>query len=217
MSAHSGRVRIPNGKPESDKRRRILDAAVQVFAARGFYNARVSDIAREAGVADGTIYLYFKNKDDLLINLFEDRMELIIAAFSEAVAGTETATDGLRRLVHLHLELVAQEPTLAEVLTVELRQSSKFMREYKAPKFAEYLQLWTALIERGCATGELRADLDPAIVTLALFGALDEVSLHWVGARRKPYALDAAASEIWNLCAAGLLARDATTTTTATA
>ncbi len=166
-------------------------------------------------MADGTIYLYFKNKDDLLINLFEDRMELIIAAFADAVEGTQTATEGLRRLVHLHLELVAQEPTLAEVLTVELRQSAKFMREYKAPKFAEYLGLWTALIDRGRANGELRADLDPAIVTLALFGALDEVSLHWVGARRKPYALTDAADEIWNLCAAGLLARDTPTTATA--
>lgn len=215
MSAHSGRVRIPNGKPESDKRRRILDAAVQVFAARGFYNARVSDIAREAGVADGTIYLYFKNKDDLLINLFEDRMDLIIAAFQETLSATESATAGLRRLVHLHLELVAQEPTLAEVLTVELRQSAKFMREYKAPKFADYLAIWTSLIERGQRAAEFRADLNPAILTRALFGALDEVSLHWVGARRKPYQLSAAADEIWNLCAGGLFAHGANDTATA--
>ncbi len=187
---------------------------MQVFAARGFYNARVSDIAREAGVADGTIYLYFKNKDDLLISLFEDRMDLILGAFSEALASTSTATDGLRRLVHLHLELVAQEPTLAEVLTVELRQSSKFMREYKAPKFSEYLTLWTGLIERGQRSGELRPDVDPKIVTLALFGALDEVSLHWVGAHRKPYELSAAADEIWKLCTAGLLAGGSPTTVT---
>jgi TetR/AcrR family fatty acid metabolism transcriptional regulator len=177
-----------------------------VFAEKGFYTARVSDIAREAGVADGTIYLYFKNKDDLLINLFEDRMEHIIAEFrAHTSGGEETAVERLRRFIALHLQMVADKPRLAEVLTVELRQSSKFMREYKAPRFREYLGLLGEIIEHGQRTGELDPGLDPNLVNRVIFGALDEVTLHWVSARRKPYALERAAEDIFHICAHGLL------------
>ena len=192
------------GRRSTDKRERILRAAIEVFARKGFYATRVSEIAEAAGVADGTIYLYFKNKDDVLISLFEDRMDLLIARFRETLAGVTTTEEGLRRLIHLHLELVAAEPTLAEVLTVELRQSAKFMREYKATRFAEYLSVWQELIERGRAAGEIREDIDPALSSLVLFGALDEVSLQWVSSRRRPYELEQAAQQIWNICAGGM-------------
>src|SRR5438270_3437028 len=110
---------------EVGKRERILDAAIKVFAAEGFYNAKVSQIAHEAGVADGTIYLYFKSKDDLLINLFEDRMERVNANLREAIDTESSAIARLRRIVRLHLELVEQNRDMAEVISVELRQSSK--------------------------------------------------------------------------------------------
>src|SRR5580698_1456672 len=96
------------GTPEAGKRERILDAAVKVFAAEGFYNAKVSQIAQAAGVADGTIYLYFKSKDDLLIQLFEDRMERVNANLREAIDTESTATARLKRIVKLHLQLVEQ-------------------------------------------------------------------------------------------------------------
>jgi TetR/AcrR family fatty acid metabolism transcriptional regulator len=192
-----------------DKRRRIHDAAIQVFAEKGFYSARVSDIARAAGVADGTIYLYFKNKDDLLISLFEDRMEHIIAEFRASMSERTTATTRLKRFIELHLEMVAERPRLAEVLTVELRQSSKFMREYKAPRFQEYLQLLGGIVVEGQTAGEFDAELHPTLLKRIIFGALDEVALHWVSARRKPYTLERAAHEIWTICARGLLAERA--------
>jgi len=180
-----------------------------VFAARGFYNARVSDIARAAGVADGTIYLYFKNKDDLLISLFEDRMEGIISAFREELGRLSTARERLRRLIELHLHMVEADPKLAEVLTVELRQSAKFVHEYRAPKFGEFLDLIAEVIALGCQTGEFRADIDPNITRRAVFGALDEVSLAWLTRRRgQPFELAHAVDELWNLCAHGLLGRD---------
>src|SRR6266511_3896381 len=86
---------------ELGKRERILDAAIKVFAAEGFYNAKVSQIAQAAGVADGTIYLYFKSKDDLLIQLFEDRMERVNATLREALASEESSTARLKRVVRL--------------------------------------------------------------------------------------------------------------------
>lgn len=209
MTVHSAPRRCPIGQPDpSDKRRRIIDAAVHVFAERGFYHARVSEVAAAAGVAGGTIYNYFKSKDDLLICLFEDRMDAILQGFRSELAGLLTAADKLRRFIELHLQMVEGDPHLAEVLTVELRQSSKFMREYKARKFGEYLAEIEQIIEAGRASGEFRADVDARILKRVVFGALDEVSLFWVDARRndnqQPYALDRAAEQIWRVCVAGL-------------
>lgn len=209
MTVHSPPRRCPISQPDaSDKRQRILSAAIRVFAERGFYHARVSEVAAEAGVAGGTIYNYFKSKDDLLICLFEDRMDAILCDFRARLAGIESAAARLQRFIELHLEMVAGDPALAEVLTVELRQSSKFMREYKALKFGEYLALIEEIVEQGRERGEFRADVDPRILKRVVFGALDEVSLFWVDARRndnqQPYALDRAAEQIWRVCLGGL-------------
>jgi AcrR family transcriptional regulator len=135
MTAHSAAER-----GTGDKRERILSAAERIFARHGFFAAKVSDVAKEAGVADGTIYLYFKSKDDLLISYFERRMqqlnELLIAA-TASVAPSEQ----LHTFIRTYLQLVHDEPTAAEVLTIELRQSSKFMKEYENPEFADFLRL----------------------------------------------------------------------------
>jgi TetR/AcrR family transcriptional regulator, fatty acid metabolism regulator protein len=168
-------------RANENKRERILDAAVKVFAAEGFYAAKVSQIAAEAGVADGTIYLYFKSKDELLINLFEDRMERVLGTLRAALAGSgPSAVDRLRRVIELHLDLIEQNPAMGEVITVELRQSAKFIREYDNPKFAEFLRLIAGAIADGQARGELRAELDPQLTARALFGALDEIALSWI-------------------------------------
>ena len=200
----------------NDKRRRILDAAARIFAQHGFFHARVTDIAKEAGVADGTIYLYFKSKDDLLISLFEDRMDDIIATFRGGLGEGLTAGQKLHRFIELHLRLVEEEPALAKVLTVELRQSSKFMRDYQALKFGEYLDLLSDILDEGRASGQFRATIDPRILKRVIFGALDEVSLVWssrLQQRRERYELADAATEIWNLCTGGILSTAHSTNT----
>ena len=151
-SRFSGRPsRAPSEK--SDKRERILRAAVKVFARKGFYASRVSEIAKAAGVADGTIYLYFKNKDDLLISLFESRMERVNQILADAIAGATRPRDQLTAFVRAYLQLIADQPTAAEVLTIELRQSTKFMREYSAQRFGELLRLLAGVIAAGQEIG----------------------------------------------------------------
>ena len=186
MNRHSAGNAVAGASPTAGgaKRARILDAAVRVFAAKGFYHARVSEIANLAGVADGTIYLYFKSKDDLLISLFEDRMDDVIANVRGAVDGPGTPVERLRRLVTVHLSMVQLNPEVAEVLTVELRQSSKFLKEYTPSKFAEFLKLIARTIEAGQRDGSIRRELDAHVVARALFGALDELVLAWVLAPR---------------------------------
>lgn len=161
-----------------EKRIRILDAALKVFATRGFYNAKVSEVAREAGVADGTIYLYFESKDALLIALFEDRMQRIIGRATDEIARTEgTVLDKIRQAIALHLSLVLDDPDLAEFITVELRQSGKFIKEYDNPKFTEYLRIFRDLILAGQEQGLIRRTVDARLVVRAIFGALDELLL----------------------------------------
>jgi TetR/AcrR family fatty acid metabolism transcriptional regulator len=161
-----------------EKRIRILDAALKIFASRGFYNAKVSEVAREAGVADGTIYLYFESKDALLIALFEDRMQRLIARANDELARSEgTVLDKIRQAIALHLSLVLDDPDLAEFITVELRQSGKFVKEYDNPKFTEYLRIFRDLILAGQEQGLIRRTVDARLVVRAIFGALDELLL----------------------------------------
>jgi TetR/AcrR family fatty acid metabolism transcriptional regulator len=163
-----------------DKRRRIIDAAVEVFAEKGFFFARVSEIADAAGVADGTIYLYFKSKDDILISLFEEKMAEILARFVHELRELDDPEEKMRRYIVEHLRLVAEQPKLMQVLTVELRQSARFMKEYSPQAFARYLALVGSILEDGQKKGVFRKSLDPAVFRRALFGALDEISLEWV-------------------------------------
>ena len=161
-----------------EKRIRILDAALKIFASRGFYNAKVSEVAKEAGVADGTIYLYFESKDALLIALFEDRMQRLIARANDEIARSEgTVLDKIRQAIALHLSLVVDDPDLAEFITVELRQSGKFIKEYDNPKFTEYLRIFRDLILAGQEQGLIRRTVDARLVVRAIFGALDELLL----------------------------------------
>ena len=164
-----------------DKRRRIIDAAVHVFAKKGFFGARVSEIAESAGVADGTIYLYFKSKDDILISLFEEKMQGIIERLRESLeehAGDPEAK--IRRYIVGHLRLVAEQPDLMQVLTVELRQSARFIKEYHPKGFRMYLEVLQGILEEGQTQGVFRRDLDPLVFRRALFGAIDEISLEWI-------------------------------------
>jgi len=122
---------------DQSKHDKIIEAAIKVFAKKGFYNAKVSEIAREANVADGTIYLYFKNKDDILITLFEEKVDLILGRMEEALANVDDPLEKIRTFVEHHLRLTHDNKYLAEVIQIELRSSSKFMRRYVPVKFLE--------------------------------------------------------------------------------
>ena len=168
----------------SDKRERILAAAERIFARHGFFAAKVSDVAKEAGVADGTIYLYFKSKDDLLISLFERRMQQVNELLKNAVDGIKSPSEQLRTFIKTYLQLVHDEPTAVEVLTIELRQSSKFMKEYENPQFVDFLRMLGGIIADGQARGELDATIPSHIAARMIFGILDELALAWVLARQ---------------------------------
>jgi TetR/AcrR family fatty acid metabolism transcriptional regulator len=187
-----------------DKGQRILDAAEAVFADCGFYNAKVSDIAKHAGVADGTIYLYFKSKDDLHNSLFESRMTHVCEAMQAAVSAEESSSRKLEVFVQTHLKMVNEHPSLAEVLTVELRQSSKFMKEHSNPKFAEYLRILATLINEGQRAGEFDSDVPAPLAARAIFGMVDELALAWLLGEDQKFDIVRAADWVGSLILRGL-------------
>lgn len=208
MTAHSPPPPDPLRAPSraaGDKRERILEAAERVFARSGFFHARVSEIAREAGVADGTIYLYFKSKDDLLISLFETRMERITSEMATAVDAAGAAhEDRLRAFVETYFALVSRHPELAEVLTIELRQSSKFMKEYQNPRFGDFLKLLGRIIADGQDAGAFDRTLPAPLSARAIFGMLDELALAWLLGGGEKFDIVRAADWIGSLLLAGL-------------
>jgi TetR/AcrR family fatty acid metabolism transcriptional regulator len=193
-------VRRPvDPKPAAgDKRDAILKAATRVFAQRGFFNAQVADVAKAAGVAAGTVYLYFRSKDDLLVSLFERTMRDAIAEGRAALAGITCPRDRLARIARLHLERLGRDRDLAVVFQVELRQSTKFMERFSSSYFREYLGLIREAIEAGQASGLFRTDVSATAAAKILFGALDEMATNWMLSRRR-YALESDAETVVDL------------------
>jgi TetR/AcrR family transcriptional regulator, fatty acid metabolism regulator protein len=193
----------------SDKHAKIIDAAIRVFARKGFFNARISDIAQEAQVADGTIYLYFNNKYDILISLFEEEFGKIILEVKLLIEKEEDP----RRMLHIfalhHLRLMEERRELAEVLQMELRQSNKFMKEYRNTKFIEYVDVVSAIVHKGQETGLFRGSLLPGVFKRAFFGALDETSRLWVLSPDHSYTIEEAARQISDIFISGILAGNA--------
>ncbi len=166
-------------KPQkgSEKYKRILNAAIRVFARNGFYASKVSQVAKEAKVADGTIYLYFKNKDDILISLFEDKMDEIIRRLNVELEGVTDVNEKLRLYIGAHLHLAESDPDLADVISVELRQSTHFMKEYENRKFNEYLKILANILREGQELGVWRTSISPTVFCRGLFGMLDELTV----------------------------------------
>ncbi len=192
----------------NEKYYRIINAATKVFAKKGFYQAKVSEIAKEAKVADGTIYLYFENKDAILISLFEEQMKGVLDNMREQISKEKDAVKKIEKFALIHLKLIEQNKDMAEIIQVELRQSSKFMKEYKNEKFAQYLNLISEIIQEGQEKGIFKKGIVPGIAKRAFFGALDEMSRFWVLSSRRKYDIETAAKQISEYFLHGLIRRE---------
>ena len=202
MAIHSAANKGKGSAP--DKRDRILNAAIKVFAKNGFYATRVSEIAKAAGVADGTIYLYFKNKDDVLISIFEDGIRRLLTILRKVAASDDPVEQRIKRIIELQLGLLEDQRDLAEVITVNLRQSSRLLKQYGAPLFMEYIEVLAGVVDEGQEQGTFRSDLNSRVVARALFGALDGILLTWALGEADPQALRRAASHCASLFLDGL-------------
>lgn len=182
----------------SDKRELILNAATKVFAQNGFFNSQVADVARVAGVAAGTVYLYFQSKDDILVSIFERSMHTVLAECRAETDGISDPARRLRRIAHLHLERLGRDKDLAVVFQVELRQSVKFMERFSETFLQDYFKMIRQAIAEGQQSGAFRKTISATTATKIFFGALDEMATNWVLSRRK-YDLAAEADAVADL------------------
>ncbi len=186
------------------KREKILKAAIKVFARDGFYNAKMEEVARRAGVAVGTTYLYFENKDDLMISIFEEEMVPIINAMRREIAGQATATEKLTTFVRVHLSFVEKDPDMAHLLEVEMRQCSKFIHGYHGGRFKEYLDLIAAILVEGQIAGEFESSISPTIFKQIVFGAVDQIATNYTVSRARRINLNQAADQIVQVLLQGI-------------
>ncbi|WP_040734889.1 TetR/AcrR family transcriptional regulator [Paenibacillus alvei] len=158
----------------------MLEAAVKVFAEHGFHRSQVSKIAKTAGVADGTIYLYFKRKEDILISLFREKLGEMIAKFHASLETTTGAKDALRNVCQIHFTVLENNPDLAFVTQIELRQSSLELRKEIGKIIKPYIVLIERIIKQGIEEKVFRDDLDVKLTRLLIFGSMDEVVTSWL-------------------------------------
>ena len=197
MNIHS----VPS-TPVLDKRAAILEAATAVFAQRGFFGAQVADVARSAGIATGTVYLYFRSKDEILTSIFDRTMKEAIDEGRAALADVKDPVERLRRIARMHLTRMGGDRNLAVVFQVELRQTTKFMEQFSATGLRDYLSAIQQTIEDGQAKGVFRKSVSARTAAKVFFGALDEMATNWVLSRRR-YALAEQADEIVDILVGG--------------
>lgn len=165
---------------EKPKYRQIIDAAIIVIAENGYHQSQVSKIAKQAGVADGTIYLYFKNKEDILISVFDEKMEMFADRLKEIIEEEISATEKLYKMIENHFTVLSEDKYLATVTQLELRQSNLALRLRINTVLKSYLVLLDTILKEGIATGEFDKDMDIRLARQMIFGTIDETTTTWV-------------------------------------
>jgi TetR/AcrR family transcriptional regulator, fatty acid metabolism regulator protein len=177
------RSRVPHA--EGEKHQRILLAAIEVFAEHGYFNSRISEIARKADVADGTVYLYFKNKEQILTAAIDYAFSTFMHAARSELKNIAEPREQLRRLAVLHLESLGANRGLAMVFQTELRQSAKFLSEFSHRRLVEYFDLIRSVVRAGQAAGQFRPEVSDKIAANCFFGAMDAMVTSWLLSERE--------------------------------
>ncbi|SEA51111.1 TetR/AcrR family transcriptional regulator, fatty acid metabolism regulator protein [Thalassobacillus cyri] len=193
-------------KKNKPKYTQIIDAAVKVIAENGYHSSQVSKIAKQAGVADGTIYLYFKNKEDILVSLFQQKMGNFIEKIEEETNSQQTAVEKLLKLIEMHFKQLTADHHLAIVTQLELRQSNKDLRLKINEVLKRYLSVIDQIIEEGIQDEIFRDDIDTRLVRQMIFGTLDEAVTNWV-MKEQHYDLVEQAGTVHDLIVRGLTYR----------
>ncbi|CAL1524716.1 Fatty acid metabolism regulator protein [Bacillus subtilis] len=190
-------------KQKRPKYMQIIDAAVEVIAENGYHQSQVSKIAKQAGVADGTIYLYFKNKEDILISLFKEKMGQFIERMEEDIKEKATAKEKLALVISKHFSLLAGDHNLAIVTQLELRQSNLELRQKINEILKGYLNILDGILTEGIQSGEIKDGLDVRLARQMIFGTIDETVTTWVMNDQK-YDLVALSNSVLELLVSGI-------------
>lgn len=189
------------------KYQQIIQAALEVIAENGYHASQVSKIAKKANVADGTIYLYFKNKEDILISVFRERMGQFISKIESSIEEKETSSEKLKTLINMHYLQLTESPFLARVTQLELRQSKPELRREINKVLKSYLNVIDSIIEQGIKEKEIRSDIHPRLIRQMIFGTIDETVTTWV-MKSERYELVDQTESVHSLLVHGLYSND---------
>jgi TetR/AcrR family fatty acid metabolism transcriptional regulator len=190
-------------KRTGEKHQVILEAAVKTFARAGYHRTRVADIAREAGVADGTVYIYFKSKEDILVSLFQDLMLRFVKDLYSELVHCRDAREKLSTIITYHLTTLANRPDQAKVTQIELRQIDQAINQGISKPLMSYFKLIEEVIDEGKEQNLYRQNLNTRTARKVVFGAIDEVVTCWVMSN-KPYDLSALSEPVYDMLVMGL-------------
>ena len=182
-----------------NKHAKIISAAIKVFAKKGFFTARISDIAKEAKVADGTIYIYFNNKYDILLSIFEEEIGKIFDTTQKLLAEEQDPQEMLKIYVNQYLKAMKKNKNLGEVIQIELRQTNKVIKNYRKNEFSAYTNIIAEIIKKGQDQGIYRPDILPDVAKRVFFGALDEVSRVWNVSLETHYTVEEITDQVLSL------------------
>ena len=196
---------VNNLKRNKPKYKQIIDAAVIAIAENGYHQAQVSKIAKQAGVADGTIYLYFKNKEDILISVFREKMGVFVDNLQDIIKNGSSSSEKLAQMIENHFKVLSDDRHLATVTQLELRQSNKEIRLKINAILKEYLKLLDEILIEGMLSGEFNQTMDIRLARQMVFGTIDEITTTWVMNEYR-YDLLALSSKVTQLVLNGLKA-----------
>jgi TetR/AcrR family fatty acid metabolism transcriptional regulator len=190
-------------KKQEEKYRTILEAATGVFAKEGFHNAKIEDVANTAGVAHGTVYLYFKSKEDLLVSIFRENFRELVEYVNSEIQKESNAEDKLRKLVLLQLQLTETNPDLASLMLVEFPQTGKFLSSDSIDDLVEYMDMIAGILEEGISAKIFNNSIDPKIVATVIYSGIQGIITRWVLEGMK-YPLDKTADQISQMILNGI-------------
>ena len=195
-----------------EKRRLILDAAVRVFARKGYHTSRVGDIAEEAGVAHGLLYHYFDSKDEVLEAAFRENWSVLLERIQAVEESGESAREQLRHVAAILLRTWLHQPDVVRVVVREIARSPEVQQ--RIGELVKPIEAIRRIVERGQKTGEFRSDIDPRLAATIFYGGIDEILTAWVLGTQPGTAEDVAAAErtLVDVVCAGFAATPAPTT-----
>ena len=162
------------------KRERILNAAIKIISKKGFFNTSISEIAKMANVADGSVYTYFRGKNELLIEAFKLVLHKILKRAEAEINKTTDPVEKIRIIIKMHIEFMEKHPDTANFLQIQLRQSNRDIRLHIKNEMRKYYKIIGEILNQGIELGKIRDDVNKRVIGSLIFGTVDEIITSWL-------------------------------------
>ena len=194
-------------KKDGEKRKRILDSAIKVFARTGYSDARMQDVAKEADVSHGTVYVYFKNKDALFVSIFQEILGELIKYLCSEIQKEKNAEDKLRRMISMQLDIIEENPDLTKLILIEFPRSGNFLSDSNTDVLSKYIDLISDVIKQGIDGGIFSIGIRTDIIATMIYAGIQGIATRWI-LDGMNYSLKVMHKEITDILLNGLKFRD---------